>query len=285
MIKTIRDWLIVAILRMIIWLGKILPWPMRIRMGGAIIGWISYLPRIARETIGNNLTLIYPDWTEGERKRFTKANLRHFGQNMVELYNIKRFSEELPYFHPSGPGWAVLKAQREKGEGAVIVSGHFGNWEAIRAYLNANGMPLAAVYKESPNPYYEKMFHDALVHNGPVFHTGVRGMAGLVRELKSGNFISLLHDQRVKGAPRMPFLGHDAETSTAPAEMALKYSVPLIPVYAIRRDDGRNYDLIAEDPIEPSDALTMTQAMTDSLSERVWKDPVQWLWIYEKRWR
>lgn len=110
-------------------------------------------------------------------------------------------------------------------------------------------------------------------------------MAGLVRELKSGKFISLLHDQRVKGAPRFPFLGQEAATSPAPAEMALKYNVPLVPIYAIRRADGRHYDIIAEAPIEPTEPLEMTRIMNESLSARVEKDPAQWLWIYTKRWR
>ncbi len=284
MSKNLRDWLVVAVLKTVIFLGKILPWPLRIKWGAAILSRIAQIPSIAKDAIHKSTSLIYPEWSEEERKAFTKANLHHFGQNLVELYNIERFVKELPYFHPKGEGWQALNDQREQGKGAVCVSGHFGQWEAIRAHMAANGMTMAGLYKESPNQYYETMFSKALNHSGPMYHTGVRGMAGLVRELKKGKFISLLHDQKVQGAPKIPFLGHDAQTSTAAAEMALKYQVPLVPIYAIRREDGRNYDIIAEPPIPPSDALTMTRAMNDSLSAQVQQYPSQWLWIYNKRW-
>lgn len=277
-----RDWLIVAILRGIVFLGKFLPWPWRIRFGGALIGWLVYLTPNARNRIKKSTREIYPDWSADKLTTFTKLNLRNFGQNMIELYNIKRFSREIPYFEIMGDGWKTIEAQQKSQKGAIIASGHIGDWEAIRAYLNSQGTPLAAVYKETSNPYYEKMFRKALEHNGPVFHTGVRGMASFVKILRNGGFISLLHDQRIKGAPLIPFMGQPANTSTAAAEMALKYDVPLIPVYAIRQPDRRHYHLIAEAEIKPSTAREMTEALNDSLSAMVEKYPEQWLWLHDR---
>ncbi len=280
--RRFRDWLIVAILRLVIFLGKLLPWGLRIRLGGWFIGRIAYMTSSARKRIAKSTGEIFPDWSDEERQNFTRLNLRHFGQNMIELYNIKRFSRELPYFKIMGEGWEVLRAQRQNGQGAIIASGHIGHWEAIRAYLNAQGAPLAAVYKETSNPHYEKMFRNALEFNGPVFHTGVRGMASFVKILRKGGFVSLLHDQRIEGAPLIPFMGKPANTSTAAAEMALKYDVPLIPVYAIRQKDGRHYHLIAEAAIEPSSALDMTRALNDSLSAMVNNHTEQWLWLHDR---
>ena len=126
------------------------------------------------------------------------------------------------------------------------------------------------------------MFGKALNFSGPMFHTGVRGMAGLVRILKSGRFISLLHDQKVEGAPLLDFLGKPAHTSTAAAELALKYDVPLIPIYGIRRENGYDYDIIVEAPVTQSDPETMAKNMNQSLAEMIVRHPEQWLWIYDR---
>ena len=39
---------------------------------------------------------------------------------------------------------------------------------------------------------------------------------------------------------QLEFLGQDARTTTAPAEMALRYDLPLVPVFAFRQANGQN---------------------------------------------
>lgn len=66
--------------------------------------------------------------------------------------------------------------------------------------------------------------------------------------------------------------------------MALRYDALLIPFYGIRNTDGLTFRCVMEDPIPHSDALTMTQAMNDSISARIKSHPDQWLWV-ARRWR
>jgi KDO2-lipid IV(A) lauroyltransferase len=41
---------------------------------------------------------------------------------------------------------------------------------------------------------------------------------------------------------------------------------------------------VLEAPVPHSDAVTMTQALNDSLTARVEADPGQWFWVH-RRWR
>ena len=95
--------------------------------------------------------------------------------------------------------------------------------------------------------------------------------------------MSILMDEKYAEGVRMPFLGQDALTSLSAAQLALRYDVPMIPAYGIRRSDGNTYDVIFEAPIPHSDALTMTRAFNDSLSARILADPAQWYWML-RRW-
>ncbi len=279
-----RHFTTVAILKFIILLGKALPYKPRIKWSAWVLAKLSSIPKNAREAIRAHCELIYPSWSEQKRKEFIQKNIHHFAHNLAELYNIEEFGTRIDRFHVKGKGLKIIEEQKKKGAGAICVSGHFGQWEAIRAYMAANDMPMAGLYKKHTNPFYERMFNKALNHSGPMYHTGVRGMSGLVKKLKRGGFISLLHDQAVNDAPQLEFMGQKVHTSLASAELALKYDVPLIPIYAIRQDNGYDYEIVFEAPIPMTDALTMTKAMNLSLEERVRAHPQQWLWIYD-RWK
>jgi len=83
---------------------------------------------------------------------------------------------------------------------------------------------------------------------------------------------------------RLDFLGKPAPTALSAAEMALRYDALLVPIYAERLENGIDFRITVEAPIPPSDAITMTQALNDSLSWAVRRRPGQWLWVH-RRWK
>ena len=80
------------------------------------------------------------------------------------------------------------------------------------------------------------------------------------------------------------FLGKPAPTMTSAADIALKTGALLVPFFGVRKPDGRNFEVIFEDAIPHSDALTMTKDMTQRLEAQVAKNPQQWFWIH-RRWK
>ena len=135
------------------------------------------------------------------------------------------------------------------------------------------------------NPYFNAHYVKTMeAFGGPVFPQGRRGTAGFVRHLKNGGQLVLLFDQHVFGAPKLDFLGQPANTALSAAELALRYDALLIPFYGIRQSDGVSFDAVLEAPIAHSDAITMTQALNDSLAARVKAHPEQWFWVH-RRWR
>jgi KDO2-lipid IV(A) lauroyltransferase len=82
----------------------------------------------------------------------------------------------------------------------------------------------------------------------------------------------------------LDFVGHPARTSVSAAELALRFDALLVPFYGVRQPDGVGFEAVIEAPIPHSDPITMTQAMNDSLSKRILKNPEQWFWV-PRRWR
>jgi KDO2-lipid IV(A) lauroyltransferase len=135
------------------------------------------------------------------------------------------------------------------------------------------------------NPFFNAHYVKTMeAFGGPVFAQGRKGTAGFVRHLKDGGQLVLLFDQHVQRAPLFDFLGRSATTAMSAAELALRYDALLIPFYGIRQPDGLSFDSVLEAPVPHSDAITMTQALNDSLAARINADPEQWFWVH-RRWR
>jgi KDO2-lipid IV(A) lauroyltransferase len=238
----------------------------------------------ARWRFDREVLRVFPAMPRTQRAALAREMGRNMGRTLFEILHSAEFQSRPDRFHVSGPGLAALERARAAGKGAIVVSGHFGQWDAVRAVLKARGMETGAVYRQQKNRFYQRGFLAGIEQGGrPVIATGRAGTMALVRHLRKGGFLAILLDEKyAEGAP-VPFLGLPALTSTAAAELALKYGLPLVPAYGTRRTDGSEFDVEFEAPIPHSDALTMTEAANDSLSARVLDNPGQWYWML-RRW-
>ena len=266
-------------------LALALPYTMRVRMMGAAVQYVIAPVAGYRRRALNNLALIWPDMPQAERNQIAAKCLNNVGRTFIENYSARDFPHRMAMNEVTGDGVAALDAAVAAGRPVVLVTGHYGNYEATRAALVARGLNIGGLYRDMKNPYFNAHYVKTMeAFGGPVFAQGRRGTAGFVRHLKSGGQLVLLFDQHVFDAPLFDFLGQPANTAVSAAELALRYDALLIPFYGIRQPDGLNFETILEAPIAASDPMTMTQAISDSLAARVRADPTQWFWVH-RRWR
>lgn len=258
---------------------------MRSRALGTAIGAVLRWFPLARRRVGREVRRIFPDMPRGTRARLGRDMGRHMGQTLFEIYHCAEFQARQDMFSVSGPGLATLEEARAAGKGAIIVSGHFGQWEAVRAVLKARGMETGAVYRPQTNRHYQRRLLAGIEAGGkPILETGRLGTRALVQHLRRGGFIAILLDEKYAEGVRLPFLGQPALTSLAAAQLALKYGLPMVPAYGTRRADGASFDVDFENAIPHTDPETMTQAFNDSLSARILAKPEQWYWLLD-RWK
>lgn len=256
----------------------------RSRALGGAIGWIIQWFPIARRRVDREILRVYPDLPRYERIKLGRDMGRNMGRTLFEIYHLPEFQSRLDRFTVTGPGLAALDETRASGKGAIIVSGHFGQWEAVRAVLKARGMESGAVYKPQSNRHYQRRLLAGIEAGGkPILATGRVGTKALVRHLRDNGIISILLDEKYSEGLRLPFLGLPALTSLSAAQLALKYDLPMVPAYGVRIGDGSQFEVTFEAPIPHSDAETMTRAFNDSLSERIRANPSQWYWLL-RRW-
>lgn len=268
-------------------LGAILLIPYRFRipaMGwlvSRVIGPIAGYP----QRIRNNLALVCPDLPESEIASLCHAVSDNAGRTLIEIYSGDDFIDRARNVEPEGPGLAALEAAQQSGRPVFIASAHFGNYNVVRAVLRLRGIDAGALYRRMANPYFNDHYVRAMKMTGEtMFEQGRNGLRSMVRHLKSGGVVALLHDLYVFGGAPLTFFGKKANTSLVTAELALKYDALIIPTYVIREPNGLDFRLILRDPIPHSDPETMTQALNDDLETMVRANMSQWFWIH-KRWK
>lgn len=262
-----------------------LPYKTRVRFVGGLMQHVLGPAAGYRKRALDNLARICPDLAPARRADIAGLCLNNAGRTFIENYSEHDFPARMAQIMPQGPGVAPLKQAAADGRPVILVTGHFGNYEATRAALVAQGYDIGGLYRDMKNPYFNAHYVKTMqAFGGPVFPQGRRGTAGFVRHLKDGGQLVLLFDQHVQFAPVLDFMGSPARTALSAAELALRYNGLLIPFYSIRQPDGISFQSVIEAPVPHSDAETMTQALNDSLAARVRKNPEQWFWVH-RRWR
>lgn len=271
-------------LRALIGLAGLVPYRWRVPAMGWLTARLAPLVGFNRR-IRDNLRLVCPDLPETELRRLCRAVPDNAGRTLIELYAGAPFLERAHAAPIIGPGLAALEEARAQGRPVILMTGHFGNYDAARANLIARGHAMGALYRRMANPYFNAHYVRTISAIGtPLFEQGRRGMIEMVRHLKTGGIIAIVGDLHAHGGEELSFFGKPAVTAIVPAELALKYNAVMIPVYAIRQPNGLDFEVVMHAPIPHSDPLRMTQAVNDGLEGLVRAHMGQWFWIH-RRWK
>lgn len=240
-----------------------------------------------------NLQSAFPEFTSEARQQIIRDVWTNLGRNVTELPHLASFTRS-----EAGPGWEIegeehIAALQAKGAQALFFSGHLGNWELILPIAASLGVPVAGFYRASSNPAVEgatqKMRQKALGSTGTMFPKGPKGARQALTHLQNGGSLGFLVDQKMNDGLAIPFLGRDAMTAPAVAQLALRFNLPIIPVYIVRLGGGR-FRMVCEAPLQAertgdrhADIRSICVAMNETLERWVRERPGAWLWLH-RRW-
>ena len=264
---------------------NLMPYRLRVRFGGWVFARLVAPGAGYRTRVQDNLRLIYPDMSEEQRASTVAATLRNIGRIIIELRSPMGLRKQALAAPVQGPGWDAMLEARKEGRPVILVSGHFGNYDVIRAGTIARGFRVGGIYRALNNPWFNRYYLRNISTIGePLFERGRRGLGQMVRFLREGGTVAMLIDQHIQKGEPLVFMGQTALTALSAAEMALKYDALLVPCYGIRRADGLSFDAVFEAPIPHTTAVEMTQALNNSLQARIEQNIDHWFWIH-RRWK
>ncbi len=88
----------------------------------------------------------------------------------------------------------------------ILVTGHMGNYDAVRANLIHRGYNMGALYRRMSNPYFNEHYVRSISRIGtPLFEQGRKGMIEMVRHIRSGGILGILTDLYAKQGKPLDF--------------------------------------------------------------------------------
>jgi len=240
--------------------------------------------RVAQE----NLALAFPQWSAAERERVLREHYRELGRVAAEYAHLDRLGRApLGEVFVETDGIGVLEALR--GRGAILLSGHYSNFELMGAML-ARLNPVDFLVKPLSNAGVERFIAARRAAAGVGCISTSEGTRGVYQALAAGRWVAILADQDAgRRGLFVPFFGSLASTAAGPARLALKTGAPIVMGFSVRRPDGR-FDLQIEAPLEladpeaPEAVPRLTAHHVAVLETQVRARPELWFWLH-RRWK
>lgn len=212
----------------------------------------------------------------------------NYGRILAEYPFLKAFrNSKLNKFIEIDGLENLNKIKREKRR-AVFISGHFNNFELMALQIEKAGINLCAIYRPLNNVFLNKTMEE-IRENFICKNQIKKGRSGtrqIIENIKKGNSVALMIDQRVREGIKINFFGKPASTTTIPAQLIKKYKCDLVPIYIERRKNNY-FKMFVSEPIKIGNNKSIkeiTEHLNKILEKMILKNVDQWIWTHD-RWK
>ena len=260
---------------------------------GEKLGALGYRPLgIRKRVVERQIAAAFPDLSHEAVVNLARESYEHLGRTFIETALLDGIGKDgLQQLVETVEGWEEIEEVMSKGRGAVLVTGHIGNWELAGSYVAARGIPLDAIARGMANPLFDAYInHTREVMGMTVVHDS-EAVRRTPRSLREGRAVAFVADQGVLGLAStfVPFFGRPAKTPRGAAVFALRFDVPVVFVVALRNPNGR-YRIVVERIEAPQtgdrdrDVDAIVARFTQHLEKWVRAVPAQYFWQH-RRWK
>lgn len=179
----------------------------------------------------------------------------HMVLNYLDFLRGRDLTDEQVLAGWTTQGLDELDATMREGRGAVVLTGHFGNFEYGASRLGALGYQLVApVERIQPEQFFQWFRQMREHHNLRLLPADRREtLREMVDALKRNEMVLVVGDRHIIGSSiELPFFGEPARLPTSGAALALKTGAPLFAAFSWRTGPGRSHGVII--PLDVAEA-------------------------------
>lgn len=260
-----------------------------------IIAFIGFkVIKYRREVALENLANAFPEKSPQDRFQIAYGSYRHFALVILEFMKLASWTpeqlEEMIDIERTKEVEDMLAETR--GKGAVLVSGHFGNWEMAIAYLASRFFEGASIIQlRQKNTLIDQHVVKMRRRWGMEIIYSRGAVNNALSSLKANQFVGLLCDQDA-GARGVfvPFFGRMASTPVGAAVLHLRSKATLFFGFSVRIGKFKYKGYVT--PIEynsdyevnTENIQKITAKFTAQLEKYIRQYPEQYLWMH-RRWK
>jgi KDO2-lipid IV(A) lauroyltransferase len=255
-----------------------------------------FLPLRRGVVMGNFRRVFGTVLPEAELRNIAQAYYAHFIRFLIEIVRLPFMSRR------QRDAWVRVENMEspirahEKGKGLLLLTGHFGNWEAATVAGLHQFPQYRNLFHFVRRPLKPRLLNDFITWRfkragfGSIAKRG--SLESILDLLSTGAIIGFVMDQHAgnKDGVVADFLGHPAGTFKSLAIIALSTGAPVIPACSWREPNGTHV-LRFEDPLplieceDTGEAIRRnTRAYNAALERMLLRHPEQWIWMH-RRWK
>ena len=250
-----------------------------------------------RQVIVDNLRRVFgASVPEADIERLAQAHYAHLWTLVREFVRFRWLSSERKRALVQVEGLDTFIDAFRRGNGVLVLTGHFGNWEVATVAGIQNYPEVRGRFHFVRRPIKPRWLDALVTRRFDAAGFGVVAKRGslerIVALLEQGDALVFPFDQYAGGADGIDveFFGEAAGTFKSLAVIALATGAPVLPAASWREADGTHV-LRFEAPVPPVDVanvnesiLRTTRAYNAALERLVLRHPEQWWWVH-RRWR
>jgi KDO2-lipid IV(A) lauroyltransferase len=274
-------WLFFALLR----LAAFLPYRTQLTLGRKLGRLSRGLSAKRRRIVRTNLALCFPDLDAREREKLDHLSFENLGISIFELAMCWWWSEERLRPLVEIRGQENVQACLDRGQGVILLSGHFSSLE-IGGRLLALFMPFAAMYRTQKNRLFDSLLYSKRQGylEDVISRKNTRRMIKGIKNLTPTWYAP---DQNFANERNVfaPFFGVPTATITASSRLAKSSGAAMVPFYPERKADNSGYILWllpAMQDFPSGDDLADATAINATIEQFARKRPEQYMWVHQR---
>ncbi|MDM7915555.1 MAG: lysophospholipid acyltransferase family protein [Candidatus Eisenbacteria bacterium] len=267
------------------------PWPLALASARLFGDLLFDVVRIRRRVTLANLRAAFPEKGEPEIGRIARDCYRCFATTAMEFAKLPFLSDEDVRARVEIPPGEAFDRILRSDRGAILLTGHFGNWELAAAVFPVLGRRVHVLAGEQHNPYVTRRMDAIRESRGLSVLSVEKDLRGIAAALRGGSLLAIVADQDAgRDGIFVPFLGREASTAVGPIRLAQRYGVPVLFAVARHLPGGRVRLEWAEPFTVPKEGdaeaivAERTRLWSGMLEEQVRRYPEQWFWMH-RRWK
>ena len=151
---TVRHRVEFWIFRALSWTVAVLPERAALGLCGALGWFVGVVLRVRRVDTDRHLQIAFPERDSAWRRSQARASYVHFAREAAMTIRLSGMRREEILRRTEVVGLEALRDAAGEGKGAVMISGHLGNWEVAAASVAVRGVPMDVAAHLQKNPLF-----------------------------------------------------------------------------------------------------------------------------------
>jgi KDO2-lipid IV(A) lauroyltransferase len=240
---------------------KRIPPPLAYSLARGLASFFFLLLPADRRNLIANLTVVFEGDTARARTTCLKL-FKNYGQYLIDYFLLPQLPfEKLKEYYSPQIGEVYLHTALQNGRGALLLTGHLGNWEMGGILLRYLNYPLNIVTlphnTERANDLIKGLRQEKQIRTIELGGSPL-GTLNILAALKRNEVVALLADKVFWGkSAEVAFFGHEVPFPLGPYLVAQASGAAVLPVFMLRDPKGR-YQGFIEPPLTMGPATDET---------------------------